>query len=92
MKPQTHLEWASGADDERPKIYSAKFVGPNKDFVLAAGTDPNKAKIIALSSGQVVQEFTDFSKACLVTDVSQDSSMGLIGCADGCIHVKNFVY
>ena len=61
-------------------------------MIIAAGADKNVAKIISIDTGKTVSVFEDFAKPCLVTDTSTDGSLCLIGCADGSIHVKNFMY
>lgn len=82
----------SKSSEETSKIYSAKFINPSKQFIIAAGADKNVAKVISLDTGKAVSVFEDFTKPCLVTDSSADGTLCLIGCADGTIHVKNFMY
>ena len=77
--------------DQFPQIYTARYIGPKKEYILAGGSEPNVAKVVSVHSGKVVSEFKDFAKPVLVSDISPDCSAALIGCADGTIHVKNLL-
>ena len=71
------------------QIYSAKFVNPKKELIIAGGADRNVTKIFSTDTGKAVAEFGEMPKPCLVTDTSGEGNMCLIGCADGSIIVRN---
>lgn len=78
--------------EETTQIYSAKFAHPKKDFIIAGGSDKNQAKVFSADTGKIVSVFGALNKPCLTTDTSSDGSLLAIGCADGCLQIKNFIY
>jgi len=65
---------------------------PKRDFIFAGGANKNYAKIFSLATGKLVSVFGPLNKPCLVTDIASDGSLLALGCADGEVQVKNFVY
>ena len=67
-------------------------MNPKKDLIVAGGADKNQAKVFNAETGKVISIFGGLHKPCLVTDSASDGSLMAVGCADGCLQVKNLIY
>lgn len=87
------IEWDEGRFPyEKSHIQSCRYASKNKDFILAAGSNANVAKLISLQTMKISKSFTEFKKACLTVDVSHDGEMCVIGSGDGTLSLKKLLY
>ena len=94
FKPMGGISWtgAVSKSDHSTLIYSAKYAGPRKEFIVAGGADANEVRVFNADTGRLLAVFDKLEKPVLSTDSSKDGSLLAIGSADGSVMVKNYVY
>ena len=91
-------DWTNGTHKEKDlsSIYSLKFVRPEKQVVLACGIKRNCAKLISVSTGEVVHDFTAThpeleTHPLTVVDNAPNGCLSLIGSSNGNVYLKKIL-
>lgn len=91
------IKWTDSQHySELSSIYSVKFVKPYSETILACGSNKNAAKLLGVSSGQVLFDLKDSQEdigksPVILVDSAPNGKSGLVGAANGKLFVKNIL-